>query len=57
MPKFYFIVFIRSGIGVDACIMHIVSILCVCVCASETGGWRKRFDLEPSYAVHLATEH
>ena len=33
---------------------HIISI---CVCVSETGGLRKRFDLEPSYAVSLTKVH
>ena len=30
--------------------------VCACVRVSETGGRRKQLDLEPSYAVSLATE-
>ena len=48
---------VRACVRVCACVR---ACACVCVRSSETGGQRKhrrkRVDLEPSYAVSLATE-
>ena len=34
-----------------------ITFVCLSVCPSVTEGHQKRFDLEPSYAISLATEH